>query len=156
MHVLPSVTCRHRPENPALAVCAVCHWRHGLGKRRTCYVSNRCVLNFLFCTGEDSYLACLHFLHCFFYCKRVYFWGAKHVVPNNNLFGLRCELFTSFTRQKYTSLPTTAFCFHSSKKLQTSFFVQLWLLCMQICGQTFQWLTCTCLSCLFEWSSSSN
>ena len=57
----------------------------------------------------------------FFYSKRVYFWGAKDVVPNNNLFRLRCELFTSFTRQKYTSLPTTAFCFHSSKKLQIFF-----------------------------------
>ena len=71
-HVLPSVTCRHRPENPALAVRAGCHRRHGLRKRRTCYVSNRCVLNFLFWTGEDSYLACLHFLHCFLLQKSIF------------------------------------------------------------------------------------
>ena len=115
-HIHPSV---NRPYH----IVSFYRWRTW---RRTCYVSKQCVLNFLFCTVEDSYLAC-HIFYILFYSKRVYFCGAKHVVPKNNLFGLWCGLFHLSLGKNTLLLPTTAFCLHSSKKLQTSFFVQLWL-----------------------------
>ena len=93
--------------NPALAVLAGCHRRHGLGKE-TCYVSNQCVLTpkeyifeeqtmqFLTTTCSDSGASCLH------------------LSLGKNTLLCRPLLFAFVVQRSYKHL----------------FFVQLWLLCM--------------------------